>query len=68
MKIKGLLVMPGKEVQIAKIPASIKFIKSFIGAELFKIRLNDTTMIYTNKNAKIDFILDFIFLLEAQTS
>ena len=53
MKIKGLLVMPGKEVQIAKIPASIKFIKSFIGAELFKIRLNDTTMIYTNKNAKI---------------
>ena len=54
MKIKVLLVMPGKEVQIAKIPASIKFIKSFIGAELFKIRLNDTTMIYTNKNAKID--------------
>ena len=54
MKIKVLLVMPGKEVQIAKIPANIKFIKSFIGAELFKIRLNDTTMIYTNKNAKID--------------
>lgn len=54
MKIKVLLVMPGKEVQIAKIPASIKFIKAFIGAELFKIRLNDTTMIYTNKNAKID--------------
>lgn len=54
MKIKVLLVMPGKKVQIAKIPASIKFIKSFIGAELFKIRLNDTTMIYTNKNAKID--------------
>ena len=28
MKIKSLLVMPGKEVQKVKIPANIKFIKS----------------------------------------
>lgn len=54
MKIKSLLVMPGKEVQLVRIPANTKFIKSFIGDELFKIRLNENTMIYTNKNAKID--------------
>ena len=28
MKIKCLLVMPGKEVQKLKIPASLKFIKN----------------------------------------
>ena len=36
MKIKSLLVMPGREVQIVKIPASIKYIKAFIGEELYK--------------------------------
>ena len=46
--------MPGKEVQTVKIPASLKFIKSFIGNELFKIKLNETTMIYANKNATHD--------------
>lgn len=54
MKIKVLLVMPGKEVQTVKIPASIKYIKAFIGQELFKIRLNENTMIYANKNANRD--------------
>lgn len=54
MRIKVLLVMPGKEVQTVKIPASLKFIKSFIGNELFKIKLNETTMIYANKNATHD--------------
>lgn len=54
MRIKVLLVMPGKEVQLVKIPANTKFIKSFIGDELFKIKLNENTMIYANKNASQD--------------
>lgn len=54
MKIKSLLVMPGKEVQIVKIPASIKYIKAFIGEELYKVKLNENTLFIANKNAKID--------------
>lgn len=46
--------MPGKEVQLVKIPANTKFIKSFIGDDLFKIKLNENTMIYANKNASQD--------------
>jgi len=51
MKIKVLLVMPGKEVQLVKIPASIKFIKSFIGENLQRIRLDNNTIIIANANA-----------------
>jgi predicted RNA-binding protein with PUA domain len=54
MKIKVLLVMPGKEVQIIKIPASIKFIKSFIGEELQRFRINENTIIIANKNPSND--------------
>lgn len=54
MRIKVLLVMPGKEVQTIKIPASVKFIKSFIGEELYRIKLNENTVILANKNPKID--------------
>ena len=54
MKIKVLLVMPGKEVQAVKIPASIKYIKAFIGDELYRVKLNENTVIIANKNAKID--------------
>ena len=36
MKIKALLVIPNKEVQIVKIPASNKFLEAFIGNELYK--------------------------------
>lgn len=54
MKIKVLLVMPGKEVQIAKIPASIKYLKSFIGEELYRVKLNENTIIYADRNAKLD--------------
>lgn len=54
MRIKVLLVMPGKKVQLVKIPANTKFIKSFIGNDLFKIKLNENTMIYANKNASQD--------------
>ena len=46
MKIKSLLVMPGKEVQKVKIPANIKFIKSLLGEDLQKIRVNENTIIY----------------------
>lgn len=54
MKIKVLLVMPGKEVQVMKIPANIKFIKSFVGEELYRVRLNENTVLIANKNAKLD--------------
>ena len=54
MKIKVLLVMPGKEVQIVKIPASIKYIKALIGEELYRIKLNDNTVLIADKNAKPD--------------
>lgn len=51
MKIKVLLVMPEKEVQIVKIPASIKYIKAFIGENLFRIKLNENTVLIANKDA-----------------
>lgn len=54
MKIKVLLVMPGKEVQTVRIPGNIKFIKSFIGEKLFRIKLNENTMLIANKNANHD--------------
>lgn len=54
MKIKCLLVMPGKEVQKTRIPASNKFIKSFIGTDLLKIKLNDNNLIIANQNAESD--------------
>lgn len=54
MKIKVLLVMPGKEVQTVEIPASIKYIKAFIGDELYRVKLNENTVLIANKNAKID--------------
>lgn len=54
MKIKVLLVMPNKEVQVVRIPASIKFIKAFIGDELYRIKLSETAVLIANKNAKVD--------------
>lgn len=54
MKIKVLLVMPNKEVQVVKIPASIKFIKAFIGDNLYRIKLNENTILIANKDAKLD--------------
>lgn len=54
MKIKVLLVMPNKEVQLVKIPASTKFIKAFIGDDLYRVKLNETTVLIANKNAKVD--------------
>lgn len=53
MKIKSLLVMPNKEAQIMKIPANIKFIKSLIGDELYRVRLDERNILIANKNAEI---------------
>lgn len=54
MKIKALLVMPGKETQVVKIPASLKFIRAFIGKNLFKIELTDNTFILANEKAPLE--------------
>ena len=54
MKIKCLLVMPGKEVQRVRIPANIKFIKALIGENLLDIRANENNIIIANQNARND--------------
>jgi hypothetical protein len=54
MKIKVLLVMPSKEVQSVKIPSSNKFIKSFIGKNLYKINLDETVMLIASHDAQIE--------------
>lgn len=54
MKIKVLLVMPNKEVQVVRISASIKFIRALIGDELYSAKLNENTILIANKNAKVD--------------
>ena len=54
MKIKVLLVAPGREVQKVKIPASIKFIKSLIGEDLIRLNISNKIAIFANKNPNID--------------
>lgn len=54
MKIKALLIMPGKETQIVKMPASLKFIRAFIGKDLFKIEITNETFILANRKANVD--------------
>lgn len=54
MKIKCLLVMPGKELQRVRIPANIKFIKALIGENLLNIRANENNIIIANQNARND--------------
>ncbi len=53
MKIKVLLVMQDREVQTVRIPRNTKFIKSLIGNDLLKIRLDKNIMLITNKNANV---------------
>lgn len=53
MKIKVLLVMPGKEAQLVRIPANTKFLKSFIGENLRRIRLDNDTILIYNEDADI---------------
>ena len=43
--------MPGKEVQTVRIPASIKYIKSFIGENLFRIKLDSNNILIADKDA-----------------
>ena len=54
MKIKVLLVVPGMETRVEKIPANNKFIKSFIGENLFRIQLDENNILIGNKNARVD--------------
>lgn len=54
MKIKSLLVMPGKEAQIVKIPASLKFIKALIGENLFRVRLDSNNILIANNDASVE--------------
>ena len=54
MKIKILLVMPGKETQKVRIPASVKFIKSLIGNDLRKIKLGENTLLIASRNPSIE--------------
>lgn len=56
MKIKVLLAIPGKEIQLVKIPESSKFIKAFIGENLARIRLNkDAVLIFDAKAPSDEF-------------
>lgn len=54
MKIKALLVISNQEPQLVKIPATLKFIKAFIGGTLHKIKLNKNTMLIINSTASIE--------------
>ena len=54
MKIKGLLVIPGMETKVVKIPSNIKYLKSFIGDNLFKLPLDESNILIGNQNARVD--------------
>lgn len=54
MKIKVLLVIPGMEGKIVKISSNDKFIKSFIGEALFRIKLDENNILIASNNARID--------------
>ena len=54
MRIKVLLVIPNQEVQVVKIPPSLKFIKAFIGENLFRLKLSKDTILIANKNANAE--------------
>lgn len=54
MKIKVLLVIPGKEVQVIKISSNIKHIKAFLGEDLYKVKLNEDNLLIASKNARHD--------------
>lgn len=60
MKIKVLLVIPGMEAKIVKIPANDKFIKSFIGEKLLKIQLDENNILICNQNARVDELNRFL--------
>ena len=53
-KIKALLIVPGMEVQVIKIPANMKFIRAFLGGELYRYKLDSNTVIIGNKSTAQD--------------
>ena len=54
MKIKVLLVMPGKEVQLVRISSSMRAIRELVGKNLFRVKLDENTILIGNRNACID--------------
>ena len=54
MKIKVLLVMPGKEAQPIRIHANSRSIKAFVGSNLFRVKLDENTILIMDRDAKID--------------
>ena len=54
MKIKVLLVISGKEVQVIKISPNIKHIMAFLGEDLYKVKLNEDNLLIASKNARHD--------------
>lgn len=53
-KIKALLVMPNREVQIVKCPANQKFISHLVGPSLQKIKLTKNIFILASGDAKVE--------------
>ena len=51
MKIKVLLVLPNTEVQLVKIPSSLKFIRALIGKELQETKINNNNVIISSQSA-----------------
>lgn len=54
MKIKVLLVAPGMEVQKVKIPASTKFMKSFLRNDLVRLNKSNEIGFFGNSNPNIE--------------
>ena len=54
MKIKVLLVAPGMEVQKVKIPASTKFMKSFLRNDLVRLNKSNVIGFFGNRNPNIE--------------
>lgn len=54
MRIKVLLVIRNQEVQVVKMPPNLKFIKAFLGENLFRLKLNKDTVLIANKDANVE--------------
>lgn len=54
MKIKVLLIIPNRKVQVVRIPSNIKFLKDFLGKELCQIRLDKNNILVADRKAEYD--------------
>ena len=54
MKIKVLLIIPNRKVQVVRIPSNIKFLKDFLGKELCQIRLDKNNVLVADRKAEYD--------------